>query len=135
MKTACLIGGPGISRHGGQQCQPSKSAFQHHEHSRWNPNGNSRGNAEFPAHAANWVHAGHWPGSGAGVFPLRYDGQTLPPFRNETECPASAVTLHAPPRYLRRTTSGWIVPFGWASVSANRSKRPVIQGENSEIQG
>jgi hypothetical protein len=33
MKTACLIGGPGVSRQGDQQRQSSKSAFQHHEHS------------------------------------------------------------------------------------------------------
>ena len=33
MKTACLIGSAGISRHGDQQRQSCKSAFQHHGHS------------------------------------------------------------------------------------------------------
>src|SRR5581483_1951939 len=48
-KTVLLIAGAGVSRHGKQQYRRSQCAFQHYDHSRWNPSDNARGNPRFPA--------------------------------------------------------------------------------------
>jgi hypothetical protein len=64
MKTALLIAGAGISCHGDQQCQSSKSAFQHHDYSLGEPERQRAGEPGVPGQCLLNGRAGTASGKG-----------------------------------------------------------------------
>ena len=113
---AALIASAGISRHGDQQHQSSKCAFQHHDHS-VGPEPQRRGEPGVPADACP---KGAVPGlsapralRGAHVPQCCRNGttgKTLRPFRNYQGCPALRAKINIFPKSGREVIYPAIPP-------------------------